>query len=1079
MQSKQLLVLLAVIISCTPKEPPTLFVEVSEEAGIDFTNQLSFSRELNPYTYRNFYNGGGVGIGDINNDSLPDIFFVGNMVDNKLYLNKGNFEFDDITAQAGVASPNVWSTGVAMADVNGDGWLDIYVSKSGTPEGSNRNNELFINNGDLTFTEKAEEYGINDLGLSNHAVFFDFDRDGDLDLYLLNNSFSPVGGFDLKPGMREIRDPEGGNKLYRNDSNHFTDVTIEAGIYSSRIGFGLGVTIGDVNADGWQDIFVSNDFFERDYLYINNQDGTFSEEIEERMPSISMNSMGADMADLNHDGAPEIYVTDMLPKTEARYKTKTSFESWDRYRLKVDNGYHHQFTRNVLQWNQGDGTFSEIGRYAGVEATDWSWAALIADLDLNGNSDIFVANGIYQDLTDQDYITYYSDPERFNQVLVEGKPVDVLFEPIPSVAVSNQAFSADSTFHFNNVSEDWGLDTPSFSNGSAYGDLDNDGDLDLVVNNVNMPAFVFKNTASELIMGNWVEIQLMGEGKNTRGIGAQVRLWANGELHYKEQMLQRGFQSSVEERLHFGMGKASHIDSILIQWPSGKYQVLKDVSVNQVLSVREDQALKSDFSRSKVAKTILVEQKSPIDWQHVENKFVDFDREQLLFHMRSTEGPAACSNGNLLYLGGAKNQPGRLWKIIKPGAYIPTAENTFQEDAVSEDIDCTFLDADGDGDADLYVASGGTEFSTSSSGLIDRIYLNNGGNWTKSNSSTTGLTSTGTVSSADIDNDGDMDLFVGERLRPFAFGRLVSGRILVNDGHGNFSDRTENLAPTLLNSGMFTGSSFDDVDGDGDPDLITSQEWGSVRLFLNEDGNFNEVTQNSGLAEKSGLWNELLTDDFDGDGSIDILALNHGLNSRFRASNDHPASLWVGDFDGNGQTEHLINIWNEEASYPMVLRHTLIAQIPGLKKKYLKYESYKEQTMQDIFTPEQLEKAKELQVNEMASIIWWGDGEGHFTPQKLPMSTQLSPMFAALQIHENQVLLGGNLWEVKPEAGRYDASYGIMLRIHPDRKVQEIPVSESGFKVSGQIRRILTMPNRSVLVVRNNDNPVWYKTKNK
>ncbi|MGD1893215.1 MAG: CRTAC1 family protein [Cyclobacteriaceae bacterium] len=526
----------------------------SEQTGIDFANDLAYDEEFNVYTYRNFYNGAGVGIGDVNNDNLPDLFFCGNQQDNKLYLNRGNFQFQDITEQSGVASTGVWSTGVSFADVNGDGWLDIYVCKSGNVEGENRHNELFINNGPqadglVTFSEQAKEYGIADVGLSIHAAFFDYDRDGDLDCYLLNNSIRSVGGYDLRPGQREIRDPLGGNKLYRNDDKFFTDVSEEAGIYGSMIGFGLGVTVGDINRDGWSDLFVSNDFFERDYLYINQQNGSFAEVLEEQMQEISLGSMGADMADLNHDGYPEIYVTEMLPEQEHRIKTTVQFENYDKFQMNVENGYYRQFPRNVLQRNNGNDTFSEIGRLTGVHATDWSWGALMADYDNDGYKDIFVANGIYKDLLNQDYIQFMGNPETVRAILTrENAVIKQLIDSIPSEKISNYLFRQTDDWQFSNIADDWGLSTPSHSNGSAYGDLDNDGDLDLVVNNVNMPAFIYRNQADTLTNHHWLRIALQGEGSNRNGIGAQVSLWSEGKLYYLEQSPQRGFQSSVDLR---------------------------------------------------------------------------------------------------------------------------------------------------------------------------------------------------------------------------------------------------------------------------------------------------------------------------------------------------------------------------------------------------------------------------------------------------------------------------------------------------------------------------------------------------
>jgi hypothetical protein len=598
--------LLVGFFSCQQPDPASilpqqLFTSLPPEAtGIDFENNLEYTEAFNPYTYRNFYNGGGVAIGDVNNDGLADLYFCGNMRPNKLYLNQGNFQFEDITRKAGVACEGVWSSGVSMADVNGDGWLDIYVCKSGSPDGKNRNNELFINNGDLTFTEQSAEWGVDDLGLSTHAVFFDYDKDGDLDCYLLNNSIRSVGGYDIRKDQRKERDPQGGNKLYRNElirpdgqgAATFTDVSEEAGIYGSMIGFGLGVTVGDVDRDGWQDIYVSNDFFERDYLYINQQDGTFKEVLEERMREISLSSMGADMADINNDGAPEIFVTDMLPGEEARLKTKTVFENWDKYQLNVKNGYFHQFSRNALQLNHGDGVFSEIGRMANVYATDWSWGALIVDLDNDGWKDIFVANGIYKDLTDQDYINFYSDPNTVRAIMEKKEGViETLIDQIPSEAVPNYVFRNNGDLTFSNTAEEWGMGTPSFSNGSAYGDLDNDGDMDLVTNNVNMPPFLYRNETSHFHPErHFLQFQLRGSKKNTSAFGTQITVYSNDLEYYHEHIPMKGFQSSVDPLVHIGLGDIKQVDSVVVLWPDSKKTVLQNPQLDQVISLSQEDA---------------------------------------------------------------------------------------------------------------------------------------------------------------------------------------------------------------------------------------------------------------------------------------------------------------------------------------------------------------------------------------------------------------------------------------------------------------------------------------------------------
>ena len=1078
--------LIIIFISCSEKEIK-LFEEISSyDSGIDFENKLFYKEDFNIFTYRNYYNGGGVGLGDINNDGLLDIYFTSNLNQNKLYLNKGNFQFEDITETAKVGGTKSWSTGVSIVDINSDGFLDIYVSNSGDIRGDNKQNELFINNGDLTFTEKAKDFGLDDRGYSTHAAFFDYDKDGDLDCYLLNNSYK--GGFritSIGKDQRPVRDEVGGDKLFLNDNGKFIDVSEKAGIYGSVIGFGLGVTVGDANDDGWMDIYVSNDFFERDYLYLNNKDGTFSESLEDMIKSISAASMGADMADINNDGFSEIFVTDMLPEPDERIKTVTTFDSWDRHQFIKSSGYWNQFTRNTLQLNNGNSTFSEIGRLAGVEATDWSWGALMFDFQNDGNKDIFVANGIYQDLTDQDFLQYVTQDEVINQIASPGS-VDFqkLIDLIPSVPISNYAFENRGDLDFKNETELLGLSKPSFSNGSAYGDLDNDGDYDLIVNNVNMKAFVYRNNTEILYPQNsYVKIKLVGDKNNINAIGSSVTLYSGKSKFYLEQMPIRGFQSTVDNNLIFGVGDNDNIDSLLIRWHNGsyskKYNILKDTLVSININ---DESLLSSINLGKNRKVFIDQTNQYINHTHKENNFVDFDRDRLLFHMSSSEGSCICEGDinndgfNDLYIGGAKGSPGVMF-IYNNSKFIKYNMPILAQDKESEDTDCVFFDADSDGFLDLYVTSGGSEFSVYSTELRDRLYFNKKNYFIKSEQILpAGLfESSSVVKNIDIDKDGDQDLFVGTRLVPQKYGLPSNGYILKNDGKGNFIDETNSVAPDLNKIGMITDASFIDYENDGDNDLLVVGHWMPIRLLENNNGVF-KIKKLEELDKTNGWWNTIEVQDINNDGLEDFIVGNHGNNSRFRASLSKPISMYVNDFDDNNSIEQVIFQYNGDSSYTVSLRHDLVMQMPNLKKKYLKYNSYKNQTVNDIFPFSKIKSSQTNYVYNLKTSLFINNN-GNFNSVELPIQSQFSTVHA-IEIEDinkdgiKDIILGGNLYDVKPEVGRYDANYGQLFLGGKDLKFNPISSLKSGLLFKGQVRgfsKINSIDDKNLLLVLNNN----------
>ncbi|MBC7884301.1 MAG: VCBS repeat-containing protein [Saprospiraceae bacterium] len=1077
----------------------TLFSEMSsDKTGIGFTNNLVYDKKFNIYTYRNFYNGGGVAIGDINNDGLPDIYFSANMGDNKLYLNKGNFTFEDITDKAGVAGTMTWSTGVTMADVNADGFLDIYVCNSGDIAGDKKQNELFINKGDGTFTEKAEVFGLADKGYSTHAVFFDYDKDGDLDMYLLNNSYQAIGSFNLKHNVRNIRDPEGGDKLFRNDGAKFTDVSVEAGIYGSVIGFGLGVTVGDINMDGWPDIYVSNDFFERDYIYMNNGDGTFKEDLTNQMESISVASMGADMADINNDCYPDIFVTEMLPGIDRRLKTKTTFEDYDRYQYNLENDYYHQFTRNMLHLNQSGTSFLEMGRYAGVHATDWSWGAVINDFDNDGWKDIFVSNGIYQDLTDQDFLNFIGSEEAMKSI-IKGNKVDYkkLIDVIPSEPIANYLFKNINGVSFINKAKEFGLDKLSHSNGAAYGDLDNDGDLDLVVNNVNMPAFIYRNNLDPNTKdsSSYIQIKLKGSDKNIFAIGAKVIAYSGDNQFYSEFMPMKGFQSSMDYLVHIGLGNALTLDSLVIVWPDDAKTVSLKPAINKLYHFnQQDHQGKFDYSRFvKTHTKVFANTKTPggLTYMHKENKYVDFDRDRLIYHMMSTLGPAASVsdfNGDKrddIFLGGAKDQAGELYFQNVNGTFTKSNTKVFDTDKGCEDVRSLAFDANSDGYTDLYVVSGGNEYSGESSDLKDRLYLNNGkGEFKKDLAFITDYRSNMAICSDDIDSDGDQDLFIGEHIKMFNYGVPCSGKILRNDA-GKFTDITNEFAPALHNIGMITDAVWTDINQDGKADLVVVGQYMPVTILLNTSGKLVNATKEYGLEKSHGWYNRVKAEDINNDGKPDIILANHGLNSRFKGDSNHPVCMHVSDFDRNGSVEQLICVYEGEKSYPMALKHDLVKQLPYLKKKYLKYSAYQNQTINDIFTEEERNKMITLFAYEMRSYVLINEGKS-FNKIILPVEAQFTPLYDLLIKDVNNdgnkdIIAGGNLYAVKPEIGRYDASKGLLLINDGKGNFKTLAEDKSGFFCKGEIRQILPLTIKGsshILLVRNNEEILLFKSIN-
>ena len=1092
-----------------PSVGSTLFTKMpSAYTGVRFENRIVETQALNVFTYRNFYNGGGVATGDLNGDGLPEVILGSNLKGPSVFLNQGAFRFRDVTAASRVVSDRPWTTGLTLADVNGDGRLDLYVSHAGTGTAESRRNELWINEGIgsdsvPTFSEQAAKYGIDDDGYTTHAAFVDHDRDGDLDLMVINNSPRPASSFGMR-NTRKDRDHDGGHRLYRNDGGRFTDVSAAAGIFGPEMAFGLGLGVGDLNHDGWPDLYVANDFFEHDYLYINNRNGTFTESMQQQLANSSYFSMGMDIADVDNDGQHDIYTTDMLPEDEYRLRTTSSFDGWDVYQAKLRNDYGHQFMRNMLQHNNGDGTFSDVGQLGGVARTDWSWSALLADLDLDGRKDIYVTNGLLRDVTSQEYLAFVANTETAKNA-TSGGAVDylALTNAMSSTPIADYAFRNDGGLRFTNQATAWGLDTPNISSGAAYADLDGDGALDLVVNNANLEAFVYRNNVRTLQPANrFVQVRLEGAGMNRFAIGARVTLFAGTEQLVQEVSSVRGFQSSVEYPMTFGVGTRATIDSLLVEWPDGRRTRQAGVATNARLVLKQGDAAPASPSATSagvaaigaaVGPTLMtdVTTAAAIGFVHRENEFVDFDRERLIPRMLSTEGPAAATadvNGDGLddmYIGGAKDQAGQLLLQRADGTFAASNPGLFEADALSEDVGATFFDANGDRAPDLYVVSGGNEYAAGASGLQDRLYLNDGrGVFRRADGAVPVEGNSGSRAAAfDYDGDGDQDLFVGSRSILWQYGMNPASMLLRNDGRGRFTDVIAQVAPALKDVGMVTDAVWQDIDADGRTDLVVVGEWMPISVFRNVGGGRLVPLAIRGLERSSGWWNRIVASDVTGDGKVDFVVGNLGLNSRLRASPKEPATMYVKDFDGNGYTDQIVACYNGGRSYPLVLRDEMIRALPPLKVRFLSYTEYAKASVTDMFPAADVADAVQKKAETFATSLLRNNGDGSFTIVALPDEAQLAPVYG-ISVRDvdgdgvTDLLLAGNFDGVKPDIARLGDSYGMLLRGVKGGSFAAVRRLQSGFFVRGQAREILRLRSRDgdrLVVARNNDRPLVFR----
>jgi hypothetical protein len=1094
------IVSILVLLSCSCKKEvknDTLFTILpSSLTNIDFRNQLTENEEFNIIEYLYFNNGAGVAAGDINNDDLTDLYFVSNQQSNKLYLNKGNLNFEDITESAGMSGNGNWETGVSMADVNGDGFLDLYLCQVGNYKSFNGRNQLFINQGNLKFKEESAKYGIDFQGFSTQAAFFDYDIDGDLDMFLLNHSVHTsrsYGGVDL----RYDHDEMAGDKLYRNDKKngeiYFTDVTVESGILGSQIGYGLGVSISDINNDGFPDIYISNDFHENDYLYINNRGKSFTEQLTEFIEHTSRSSMGNDINDFNNDGLMDIIVLDMLPDDEKIRKQSGGEDDYELFKIKESFGYNYQYVRNTLQLNLGDNTFSEIGALAGIRSTDWSWSPLFCDLDNDGWKDLFITNGIYRRANDLNYVRFLTGGNRFFPTKDNSNtPASVLYEKMPLHPDINFLFRNNRDLTFSDESAYWGAGPPSYSNGSAYADLDNDGDLDLIVNNINDAAFIYKNHSEELSENHFLSVKLRGETGNQRGTGAHVTVYSNGLKQVAEQFSTRGFMSSVTDVLHFGLGSCKVIDSIIVRWPDLSEQQLRNLKTDTIITLYYRNATSAsgkDINNIETAKLFYATEIPGLNFRHKEDPYVDFYREKLIPHSLSAEGPALAIgdiNGDGLqdiFAGSSKFGQSRIF-IQQEGGFKQLRVPLLGAEIENEDVDAAIFDADGDGDNDLYIVRGGNELIVGNFLLTDLLLINDGKGGFRKGILPFISHNGSCVRPCDYDRDGDTDLFLGSRSIPGAYGISPDQYLLENNGKGEFIDVTDMKIKDIRKAGMVTDAVWFDFDSDGDLDLAVTGEWMKICIFENDSGYFKDVTEKSGFGKSSGWWYCLEAADIDRDGDIDLIGGNLGNNSLLKTSYEQPVEMFLNDFDNNGSVDQIICSYKEGLSYPVSSYDEMSSQINGLGKTFPEYSDFAGKTISDLFGKSMIGHSTVKRAETFESSLFLNNGDGTFVCKHLPVEAQFSTLrdiivkdFNSDGI--NDMVLIGNNYQVRPSYGRYDASYGWFLSGEKNNMFRVFKPAQSGFKIKGDTRKIRSIEingDQYLLVAVNDGNLYISKT---